>query len=49
MADMDLQAAAETVKADPALRLPGKLPGYRDAKIGLFIRRGFYSLTERDE
>jgi alpha-L-fucosidase len=49
MADMDLQIAAGAVVKDPLLLPPEKLQWYREAKIGLYIHWGLYSLTDGGE
>jgi alpha-L-fucosidase len=46
---MDLQISAEAVTHDPLLLPPDKLQWYRDAKIGLYIHWGLYSLTPDGE
>ena len=49
MADMDLQVSVEAVQDDPLLLPPGKLQWFREAKIGLYIHWGLYSLTPDGE
>lgn len=49
MAEMDLQIVAEGVGNDPLLLPVEKLQWYREAKIGLYIHWGLYSLTQDGE
>ncbi|VGO22903.1 alpha-L-fucosidase [Pontiella sulfatireligans] len=49
MSDMDLQIAGEVVTDDPLLLPAEKLEWYREAKIGLYIHWGLYSLTQEGE
>lgn len=49
MADMDLQITAAVDADDPLLLPQEKLTWFRDAKIGLYIHWGLYSLTENGE
>jgi alpha-L-fucosidase len=49
MAAMDLQITVEAAKDDPLLLPAEKLQWYRDAKIGLYIHWGLYSLSDGGE
>ncbi|MDF7824603.1 alpha-L-fucosidase [Pontiellaceae bacterium B12227] len=49
MAEMDLQITAIAATDDPLLLPPEKIQWYRDAKIGLYIHWGLYSLTQDGE
>lgn len=49
MAGMDIQITADADIGDPLLLPPEKLQWYRDAKIGLYIHWGLYSLTDGGE